>query len=115
MFRVIAVGFVSAMIGSLMMGAVMIMKLLPPPEPRLALATVDLVGIVERLRTGALKETADPEGVERTIAGRMDLLAQILSEMGEERVILNKAAVVGGRLPDLTQLIEGRMKESDKK
>lgn len=111
MFRVIAVGLVSAMIGSLMMGAVLIMKLLPPPEP--SLATVDLVGIVERLRAGALKETADPEGVERTIAGRMDLLAQILSEMGEDRVILNKAAVVSGRLPDLTQLIEGRMKESD--
>ncbi|NKE72839.1 TrbI F-type domain-containing protein [Candidatus Manganitrophus noduliformans] len=113
MFRVIAVGFVSAMIGSLVMGAVLIMKLLPPPEPRLALATVDLVGIVERLRAGALKEAADPEGVERAVARRMDRLAQLLSEMGEERVILNRAAVVSRRLPDLTRQIEERLKEKD--
>jgi len=113
MYRVIAVGFVSAMIGSLVMGAVLIMKLLPPPEPPLALATVDLVGIVERLRAGALKETADPEKAERTIAGRMDRLAHLLSEMGQEQVILNRAAVVSGRLPDVTQRVEERLKMSD--
>lgn len=114
MYRVIAVGLISALIGSLA-GAVLVVKLRTPQEVPPTLATVDLVEIIERLQAGALKETADPEGVERTIAGRMDLLAQILSEMGEERVILNKAAVVSGRLPDFTQLIEGRMKESDEK
>jgi len=113
MFRVIAVGFVSALIGSLVMGAVLIMKLLPPPEPRLSLETVDLVGIVERLRAGALKEAADPEGVERAVARRMDRLAHLLSEMGEERVILNRAAVVSGKLPDVTGRVEERLKMSD--
>lgn len=113
MFRVIAVGFVSALIGSLVMGAVMIMKLLPP-EPPLALATVDLVGIVERLRAGALKETADPEGMEKAVARRMERLAHLLSGMGQEQVILNRAAVVSGKLPDITERIEEQlMKESD--
>ena len=69
----------------------------------------------KRQQVRVLKETVDPEEAERAITKRMNRLAQLLSEMGEERVILNKAAVVGGRLPDITERVEERLKESDGK
>lgn len=110
MYRVIAVGLISALIGVLA-GAVLVVKLSEQPKAPPALAMVDLVGIVERLRAGALKETADPEKAERAIAGRMDRLAHLLSEVGQDRVILNKRAVVSGKLPDITGQVEERLKD----
>ena len=114
MSRMIAVGFISALIGSLA-GAVLVVKLVTPPEPPPELAMIDLVGIVERQQVRVLKETVDPEEAERAITKRMDRLAHLLSEVGQDRVILNKAAVVGGKLPDITERVEERLKESDGK
>jgi hypothetical protein len=108
MHRTIAVGFLSALAG-LIAGAAIVIKLnlLSPPHP--AMAVVDLAKIVERQRTDVLKQAKDLETADRIISMRMIQLASILTELGQERVILNKPAVVSGKLPDLTAQVEERL------
>jgi hypothetical protein len=108
----IAVGFLSVLAG-LIAGAAIVMKLhlLSPPYP--AMAVVDLSKVVERQRALILKEGGDPDMAEQKVGKRMLRLAEILAELGQRQVILNKPAVVSGRLPDLTAVVEERLSERE--
>ena len=73
------------------------------------LGMVDLAGIVERQRVEIIQKGTNPEAGERLVQQRMIQLATILAELGQKQVILNKAAVVSGTLPDLTDQVEARL------
>jgi hypothetical protein len=103
-----AVGFIAALLG-LIAGAAIVMKLWLAAPVSSAMAVVDLAGIVERQRTDVLKQAKDLETADRIISERMIQLASILAELGQERVILNKPAVVSGKLPDLTAQVEEQL------
>jgi hypothetical protein len=109
MSRSLIVPAISALAGVLL-GGLLMMKVLMLSEPP-TLVTVDLVGIVDRLRAEVVKQGGDPDEVERVMTKKIDRLAQILAELGKDRLILNEAAVVGGGLPDVTEEIEVRLKE----
>ncbi len=112
MHRTIAVGFLSALAG-LIAGVASVIKpnLFSPPHP--AMAVVDLSKVVERQRALILKEGGDPDMAEQKVGKRMLRLAEILAELGQQQVILNKPAVVSGRLPDLTAEVEKRLSERE--
>ncbi|MFQ5779172.1 MAG: TrbI F-type domain-containing protein [Nitrospiria bacterium] len=92
---------VISLLGDLVIGGILVRQAQIEPTP--SWAVVDLAKIVERQRLEVLKEGRDPEGVEREIEARMNILASLLSEIGKERVILNKGAVVSGKLPDISE------------
>ena len=107
MSRIMAVGF-----GALLMGLIVgvaAMKLWPAAPVPPTIAVVDLAGIVERQRAEVLQKGKDPEASEQMMQERMIRLAAILAGLGQQQVILNKAAIVSGTLPDLTRQIEDRL------
>lgn len=108
MSRIIAVVVMSAIVGGLA-ATVIEMRMRPPAPSPMILAVVDLASIIERQRTEVLKQTSDPGAAERIIADRMIRLATVLADMGRDRVILNKAAVVTGNVTDLTGQVESRL------
>lgn len=100
---------ISALAGALL-GGLMIVEVWMLSKPP-TLVTVDLVGIIDRLQAEGLKQGGDPDEEERAMTKKIDRLAQILAELGKDRLILNAAAVVGGGLPDMTKEIEAKLKE----
>ena len=107
MSRMMGVGLGAVLVG-LLVGAVALKlwSVVPGAPP---IAVVDLAGIVERQRVEILQKGKDPEAGERLVQQRMIHLAAILAELGQKQVILNKAAVVSGTLPDLTDQVESRL------
>ena len=107
MSRMMVVGLSAVLVG-LLTGAVAIKlwSVVPGPPP---IAMVDLSGIVERQRVEIVQKGKDPEAGERLVQQRMIKLAAILAEMGQKQVILNKAAVVSGTVPDLTEQVEAQL------
>ena len=112
MSRVIVVALVSGALGAAVAVGVVLNResLHMRPEPRSALAVVDLAGIVDRQRAVVIRVARDPDAAESMMAGRMLRLAGILAEAGQTRVILNKPAVVSGTVTDVTAEIEERLK-----
>jgi hypothetical protein len=108
MSRITVIGLVAAFVG-LIAGAGIALNMSPLAATRPSIAVVDLAGIVERQRTEVLKQAGNPEAAEKIIADRMIRLATVLADMGRERVILNKAAVVTGTVTDLTGRVEARL------
>jgi hypothetical protein len=104
MSRIVAVGFISALAG-LLTGAALVMKLWQPVPSLPPLAVVDLAKIVEQHRMEVMKKGKDPEEIEQVIQNRMIHLAEVLSVLGQERVILNKRAIVSGKIPDITDAV----------
>jgi len=108
MSRLIVVGLLSAFIG--VIGGIVVERNLWPDEPFSdRLAVIDVAGVVERQREEVLKKGKDPEEMEKMIMERMIRLSNILAEMGQEQVILNKAAMVSGPVRDITKSIEDRL------
>lgn len=104
MHRMIVVALISALVGGVAGGAI-VMKFYPATPPPPALAVVDLARIVDQERSGVLKSGKDPEAAEQMMEKRMLRLAEVLSEVGQSHVILNKPAVVTGEIPDLTKTV----------
>ena len=75
------------------------------------LAVVDLFVLIERQRLHALKEAKNPDEIDELIRNRLVRLANILAELGEKQLILNKTAVVSGTLPDLTAQVEEQLSQ----
>ena len=107
MSRVMAASVAGVLVGLLLGGYVM-MKIGLFSFPK-NLVVVDLYGLVERQRLQALKEAKNPDAIDETIRNRLVRLANILAELGEKQVVLNKAAVVSGTLPDLTAEVEEQL------
>lgn len=101
MYRLIIVALISALVGGFA-GGIIAMRLHPATPQPPTLAVVDLARIVDQERAGVLKSGKDPEAAEQMMEKRMLRLAEVLSVVGQSRVILNKPAVVTGEIPDLT-------------
>jgi len=110
MSRIVAVGFGAILMG-LIIGAAA-MKLWPAAPVPSAIAVVDLAGIVERQRADVLQKGKYPQASEQMMQERMIRLATILAGLGQKQVILNKAAIVSGTIPDLTEQVEERLSSS---
>lgn len=110
MYRLMILLFSAVLVGMFIGAGAM--KLNPGAPVKSAVAVVDLAGIVERQRIEVLRLGKDPDASERMIQIRMLHLATILADFGQKQLIVNKAAIVTGMLPDLTKQIEEQLSSS---
>lgn len=106
--RLVAAAFLSALVG-LIAGAGIVMKMNSEIPAYPDFAVVDLARVLDRQRAEISKSAGKPEEVNGMIEERMNRLALILSDLGRDQVVLNKPAVLIGRLPDLTYEVEARL------
>jgi hypothetical protein len=104
MSRITAGIVIGILVGLLLGGGMMRIDLFSFFKPNMVV--VDVFGLVERQRLLALKEAKNPDAIDETVRNRLVRLANLLAQIGEKQVVLNKAAVVAGTLPDVTAEVE---------
>ena len=102
---------VSGILVGLLIGGYLMIKIGSFSFSKENLAVVDLFVLIEHQRLHALKEAKNPDEIDEMIRNRLVRLANVLAELGEKQLILNKTAVVSGTLPDLTAQVEEQLSQ----